>query len=182
MHLPLIRNFYSNIFTRSLCLIFAVVFGAFTSSKSLALPWNDMNKLGESTLSVAFWDIYDATLYSADTRFDSTKPFALKLTYLRDFKKKNLVKETKKQLKELKLFDHRNNEQWLQNLSDIWVDVKKGDSITFYSDINGAAAFYYNDTYLGNIQDPEFTKRFAAIWLSELTSQPEMRLELLGLR
>lgn len=161
---------------------FSLLISLSVSNTAFALPWNDMNKLGESKLSVAFWDIYEATLYSTDDVFNQHKPFALKLTYLRSFTKESLVKETKKQLKELNLLDERNNDRWFSNLLNIWVDVKKGDSITLYSNTKGESVFYHNDTYLGKIDDQEFSKRFAAIWLSELTSQPKMRQELLGQR
>ncbi len=163
-------------------LTFFLLVNLFVTHEALALPWKEMNKLGESKLRVAFWDIYDAELYTTGNAFDQNKPFALKLTYLRDFSKESLVKETKKQLKELNLLNERNNEQWFTRLLEIWVDVEKGDSITLYSNPQREAVFYHNQNYLGKIDDKEFSKRFAAIWLSELTTQPEMRRELLGQR
>ena len=59
-------------------------------------------------------------------------------------------------------------------------DVQKGDAITLYVDETGASYFYFNQQYLGVINDPVFSEQFAAIWLSEKTTRPGFRDKLLG--
>ena len=62
------------------------------------------------------------------------------------------------------------------------VDVNENDQITLYVDEKFTSAFYYNNTLTGIVEDPEFTRRFAGIWLSENTTRPGMREDLLGIR
>jgi hypothetical protein len=44
----------------------------------------------------------------------------------------------------------------------------------------GRSVFYFNQQYIGVINPSEFGQIFLAIWLSENTSEPSLRLELLG--
>ena len=37
----------------------------------------DASVVGRGTLTYAFWDIYDATLYAPQGKWDRSKPFAL---------------------------------------------------------------------------------------------------------
>jgi len=40
--------------------------------------------------------------------------------------------------------------------------------------------FYFNNLKVGVIERAEFSQLFLAIWLSEKTSEPELKAELLG--
>lgn len=171
---------YSNLMIRALFAAVLLTVGSTSHGTPRPLPWETMPLVGESTLKVAVWDIYHASLYAPEARYQPARPFALKLLYLRDFSKKNLIKETRKQLEELDLVNHRNAEQWFEKLDTLWVDVSKGDAITLLSDAQEHAHFYFNDRYLGSIADAEFARRFSAIWLSERSSRPEMRRQLIG--
>ena len=42
------------------------------------------------------------------------------------------------------------------------------------------SAFYFNDNLVGSIEDPMFGPLFVDIWLSEKTSEPKLRQQLLG--
>jgi hypothetical protein len=48
------------------------------------------------------------------------------------------------------------------------------------AEASGATQFYFNGQPLGRINEPAFTERFFAIWLGERSSQPDMRVALLG--
>ena len=71
-------------------------------------------------------------------------------------------------------------EDWLEQLSLIMVDVNKQDRITLFVDADYTSVFYYNDSYIGTIEDAGFSRSFAGIWLSENSSRPGMRARLLG--
>jgi hypothetical protein len=62
----------------------------------------------------------------------------------------------------------------------MWPDVKKGDKIAFDVDDLGVSRFYYNGTWVGSLEDPDFAPAFIAIWLSPKTSRPAHRKGLLA--
>ena len=136
--------------------------------------------VGQGTLSVAFWDIYQATLRAPNGAYTPTQPFALSLTYLRNVSKKNLIKETKKQFKKMGQSSPSNIANWLTKLDELWVDVQENETITLYVDDEQYAHFYHDTQWLGIIEDPAFSAAFANIWLSENTSEPALRTQLLG--
>jgi hypothetical protein len=45
---------------------------------------------------------------------------------------------------------------------------------------NNKSFFYYNNELIGEIGQQEFSQLFLDIWLSENTSEPDLRRELLG--
>jgi hypothetical protein len=63
----------------------------------------------------------------------------------------------------------------------IFPDIKTGDRLTGRHHPGQGASFFHNGRSIGRIDDPEFASRFFGIWLSPTTSQPEMRITLLGL-
>ncbi len=69
---------------------------------------------------------------------------------------------------------------WLKKLEVLWPDVGPGDIITCFVDELGYASFYFNEALLGVIQNPEFSKNFLAIWLSDQARNQKLRLTLLG--
>ncbi len=141
---------------------------------------NAMPVVGQAKLRVAFWNIYEARLRAPAGRYSPEQTHALVLTYLRDFSKKNLIKETKKQLEHIGLGDHANIDTWLTRLDELWVDVEENESITLYVDQSKHAHFFHNHHWLGKIADPEFSAAFAGIWLSERSSEPKLREQLIG--
>ena len=136
--------------------------------------------VGEGQLSVLFWDVYKARLLTHTGQYVEGQPLALEFTYLRDFTKDQLIEETLSQWRELELEPLEQESQWALQLGQIWPDVKEQDRIMFYIDKEGRTRFYFNGNYSGSIRDIEFAKRFAAIWLDEKTSAPDVRKQLLG--
>ena len=61
----------------------------------------------------------------------------------------------------------------------MWPDIKEGDSLSLLIH-QGRSVFYFNQQYIGVINPSDFGQIFLAIWLSENTSEPELRRELLG--
>lgn len=150
-------------------------------------PINDLYKHGQGTMQVYFWKLYDAEFYLPSKTLDLTDyPQALKITYLRDIKKKDLIEATKEQWQHIGL-THDNQNNWLQLLDEIWPDINKNDTLVIRVDNSGASQFFYQKaggntlTLLGDVADPEFGKSFLAIWLSSKTSRPDLREQLLGL-
>lgn len=146
------------------------------SSTTFATPWESMTLVGQGKLKVLFWDIYEAKLFTPTGEYQEQQyPLALELTYLRKFKKADLISETKNQWEKQGYEEHPRMKVWLDQLDQHWIDVSKKDQICLYIDELGNSHFYINGDFTGKIIDPEFSKAFAAIWLSEKTTEPEIR-------
>lgn len=141
---------------------------------------DELELVGETRLSVMFWDVYDAQLYSDSGNYEDAEKTALKLTYLRDIEAEDLVETTQEEWERL---DYEINDQaksWLSKLNEIWPDVTDGDCITLVTEADGTSIFYGNDGELGRVDDKEFSERFLAIWLSKESRFKDERNELIG--
>lgn len=136
--------------------------------------------VGEARLEVLFWDIYDAKLIAPNGRYSPDKPFALSLTYLREFEGKNIASRSIDEMRDQGMDDEVKLAKWFEKMQQLFPNVDEGHTLTGVVDTNQHSHFYFNDNKVGTIEDPEFTKWFFDIWLSEQTSQPEMRQQLLG--
>jgi hypothetical protein len=161
---------------RCLILIFLTVCAMTVHANSLeriGLP--NLILLGEGRLTVLFWDIYDARLYVADGSYDPEKPFALSLNYLRGFSGSDITKRSIEEMRKQGLGDESVLVSWQTELGRIFPDVLEGDEIIGVSDPSEGARFFLNDSLIGTITDQNLSRQFFDIWLSEKTSEPEMR-------
>ncbi len=142
--------------------------------------FNDPKKVGEARLSVYFWDIYDASLFASNGTFAEGKPFALELKYLRKFKGKEIASRSVDEMRKLGMHDEIKLAKWYQAMQEIFPNVKSGETITGIVDEQQISHFYFNKKSLGSVHDKEFSQWFFNIWLSDRTSEPEMREQLLG--
>ncbi|RUO81394.1 hypothetical protein CWI84_01150 [Idiomarina tyrosinivorans] len=143
---------------------------------------SDFKSVGKTRLSVLFWDVYDATLYSKSGDFNwplGQQQVALQLDYLRDIDAADLVDKTAEEWQRMGFSDQRQS-QWLQTLRDIWPDIKENDCLLLLQTETGASQFYQGTTLLGTIDSETFTEQFLAIWLSPQTDYPDERKELIG--
>ncbi|MFK7891503.1 MAG: chalcone isomerase family protein [Granulosicoccus sp.] len=136
--------------------------------------------VGEATLKVMLWNIFDAELYAPSGDFDSDKPFALALEYRRNFSSQSIVEETIKQIENQRLADDSAIAIWRSELESIIPDVKSGMTITGIRTHDGHTVFYNNDELSGRIKDQRFTRLFFNIWIGDKSSRPELRRKLLG--
>ncbi|MES2627163.1 MAG: DUF2878 family protein [Pseudomonadota bacterium] len=155
-----------------------VVAGAISNQPEARAEQTGLLPLGHATYRYLLMDIYDAQL-SAQTdefTFPQTVPFELRLTYKRSFSKEAIVTET---LKQWRLQGIEPSAAWITNLESIIPDVLAGDSLSLSVDAGYSSSFSHNDTPLGTVSDPEFSKAFAGIWLDEKTTHTKFRQQLL---
>jgi hypothetical protein len=151
------------------------------STSAFASPVERLEAVGSATLRVLLWTIYDSRLYSPDGNYEGIEPdLALEITYRRDIKAQDLLERTRKEWRELGLYE-AGHEQWLKQLAGLWPDVKEDDSLVLRVDENLASQFFFNGQAIGAIASAEFTRNFLAIWLSENSSYPKLRNRLVGL-
>ena len=140
-----------------------------------------LKKVGEGNMSWMFLDIYRATFFTENGVYQAFDyPQALSITYLKDINKNRLLEATKKQWL-LQDYDQLQIESWIDELSQIWPNIKSNDNLIFYVDKNNQGIFYYNQRLIGSVSDKELSTAFLAIWLSHKTSQPKLRRQLLGI-
>lgn len=164
-----------------LMLLFSSSINAATSARL-----DDMVKHGEGTMSVMFWDVYRAALYSKQAKFNINRyPQALKITYLMDIEQQDLLDATQEQWQYLSV-PNEQQVKWLAQLQLIWPDIREGNSITAVVDNQRKSHFYFtktkqeNSQLLGTIHDPQFGEHFFSIWLSEQTTRPTLRQKLIN--
>ncbi len=138
-------------------------------------------EVGEARMSVMFWDIYDATLFAPNGKWDGNKPFALHLTYLRHLGGDKIADRSVQEMRAQGFKDEVKLATWHTQMRQIFPDVSEGDAITGIFTKDGQSLFFKNNMEIGRIQDTEFTQHFSAIWLDPKTSAPSVRLGLLGL-
>lgn len=164
----------------SLLLLAPFCYGNSTDTKS-----NAFKTVGEGHYSYWFWQLYHARLQSSDGLFvdyQQSTPLKLELTYQRDITKQEFIDATMEQWKIQLGAVQKVHKIWAGELNTLWRDVKKGDKLTAVLRADGLVDFYFNDELLGRTTDPAFGFAFFDIWLSEKTTAPELRKQLLALK
>lgn len=141
---------------------------------------NNPKPVGEGRLSVLMWDVYDATLYAPQGTWQQDKPFALKLSYLRDIEGKKIADRSIEEMRDQGENDEIKLAAWHTQMRRIFPNVTDQTSITGIYTMSGSTIFYANTQEIGRIQDPTFSRAFFNIWLSQDTSAPALRAKLLG--
>lgn len=140
----------------------------------------DAKAVGSARFSVLFWDVYDAVLLAPDGKWASQPPYALSLTYLRDFDGKDIAARSVKEMRRQSGVTSTQLESWQKLMESVFPNVKRGDTLTGVYLRNGSARFFYNGQLAGDVTDPGFANHFFGIWLGEQTSEPEFRDKLLA--
>ena len=164
------------IFFRLLPVLCTLVF----SGVSMANPLEDLKIVGEAKLKVLFWDVYNSSLYSKTGEYHAEQfPQALKINYLRDITAKDLIERTQDEWVKLGI-KQQTFSQWIQLLTNIFPDIKKGDTLLLSVSENQDSDFFFNGKKIGKITDKTFGKNFLRIWLDKNCSYPRVRYKLIG--
>ena len=139
--------------------------------------------IGQARLSVWGFKIYDARLWSPpglNAGNFASQPMALDLAYLRDFTAADIVERSLKEMRRSASVSAAQAQRWTTEMLRVFPDVKSGDRVLFLHRPGISVSFWLNGRPVGEIADPEFARLFFGIWLSPQTSEPAMRLALLG--
>lgn len=166
---------------RTSLLMFSLFFLLAGIAHAVSQPRPDnLKTVGEASLRVLWFNIYDARLASASGRYSETDPALwLELIYQRDFSREELLSETRKQWARQGL-SATQYQPWLAQLQQIWPDIRQQDSLAFYQDDVAHGHFYFNDRYIGSVTDAGFSQAFLAIWLAEDSAFPGVSRALRG--
>lgn len=151
--------------------------------QTVAAALAEKQALASTRLRIWGFEVYDARLW-ARPGFDlpdfETLPFALELAYLRNFKGADIARRSIDEMRQAGPLDEADAARWLEAMTALFPDVRRGDRITGVHLPGSGARFYLNDRLLGEVAEDRFSRRFFGIWLSERTSQPRMREALLA--
>ena len=145
-----------------------------------ASPTADLREVGRASLKAMFWPIFDSTLFSPDGQFKQVEPgLALEIQYRRKLGSDALIASTRREWQKLSLYSEE-SEAWLAEAARLWPSLERGDRLLLKVDDDLGSEFYFNERLLGTLADPEFTRRFLAIFISERSSYPRLRDRLVG--
>ena len=136
--------------------------------------------VGKGRMTYLGFKVFDAELYAPGGVYSAASPFALKLTYLRNFKGKAIAESSVKEIKRQGGVSAAKLASWDKQMQAIFPNVSKGQSITGVRTAGGSTVFYSGSRKLGTIKDPAFTRKFFAIWLGNNTRNPQLRARLVG--
>ena len=144
--------------------------------------WDDTEMIGHTTLRKFGFHIYDASYWNLEKtqKNNLLNSNALMIVYARNIAAEKLVNSTKKQWKKIGISKQFQTEPWLEELTEIWPSIKKGDILIALVTPEGPTLFYSGTEMLGEIQDPDFGPAFLDIWLSPETNYKKNRKELLN--
>jgi hypothetical protein len=128
-------------------------------------------------------NIYDARLWVApgfQASAFALHPLALELTYLRALNGRSIAERSLKEMQRTAPLATEVAQRWLGLMQNAFPDVVEGDRLTGLHRPGTGAQFWLNGQPRATIQEAEFSRRFFGIWLSEDTSEPRLRTELLA--
>jgi hypothetical protein len=148
---------------------------------SEVLSFQEFITVGEATFSILFWDLYQSQLRTTSGRYPiflESEQLIFQIRYLTDISNDNLIMRTIEQ------WQHQGiskgiYQQYIEKLATIWPNIKKGDRLAMLMQ-KDKSVFYFNDQYIGAINDDVFGQLFVNIWLGDSTSEPSLRAQLLG--
>lgn len=150
--------------------------------------WPGSRLQGEATLR--FWGlrIYHARLWTRpDFRAQpQATPLAdqallLELQYLRDLQGPAIAERSLQEMRRSPDFPEAQATRWLATLQRLLPDVRAADRLSGQYLPGQGLQFWHNDRPIGRVDDLDLARRFMGIWLAPTTSEPAMRLALLGL-
>lgn len=136
--------------------------------------------VGQGRMTFFMWDVYDATLYAQAGTWREGQPLALTLSYLRDLNGEDIARRSIEEMRGQGYSDEIRLAAWFGQMKEIFPDVATGVSLTGVLTPDGPTVFFRDGNEIGRIADPEFGRAFFNIWLSQRTSAPELRAQLLG--
>ena len=107
-------------------------------------------------------------------------PLALELTYQRGFSAAAIAKRSLEEMHRIGPITAPQAARWQQALQAALPDVQAGDRLVGLYRPGQGATFVLRGRTVGTVADAEFARLFFGVWLSPLTSEPQLRAALLG--
>lgn len=138
---------------------------------------------GSARLRYFGFNVYDATLW-VTPGFTAARyarhALALELTYLRALSGSAIAERSLTEMARAQDIAPAQASRWLTAMQAAFPDVRAGDRLTGLHSPTQGARFWLNGQAQATVADPEFSRLFFGIWLSDGTSEPQMRRALLA--
>jgi len=155
-----------------------------TGAQSLPEPVarDQMGLTPRGEAAMRFWGlkVYDIRLWTAMKPYSPDEAFALELVYDISLKGRDIAERSIDLMREQGARDEAKLTRWLDHMARIFPDVKKGDTLIGVFVPTKEVRFYTREKLIAAVPDAEFARAFFDIWLSEKTTEPKLRLRLLG--
>jgi hypothetical protein len=136
--------------------------------------------IGEGTLKVLMWQVYDLRLYTDGTPFSWNNKFMLEFDYSRELKKESVIDASLKEFKLQPNVTDKDIKAWEVYLEQVIQSVKKGTKASVMWVPDSQIIFHYEGSKPTTIENEKFARAFLNIWLGEKTSRPKLRNKLLN--
>ena len=140
-----------------------------------------LTKRGDATMRFFGLMVYDVRLWTAGKMQSYSEPFVLELVYDMSLKGKDIAERSITEMRKQGYQDEAKLARWLQVMTRIFPDIKKGDTLIGVSIPGKEIRFYTREKLIAAESDIEFARAFFDIWLSEKSSELALRKRLLGL-
>ncbi len=104
----------------------------------------------------------------------------LDIVYARDISAAQLAATSIDEMRRMGMKDEARLARWDAAMRKVFPDVREGSRLIGLYLPERGALFHSGTRQLGIIEDPEFARRFFAIWLDPRTQTPGLRTALLG--
>ena len=138
---------------------------------------------GEATLRYLGLRVYHARLWTLPefrASQPTEQPLVLELEYQRDLKGNAIAERSLQEMRRVGNFTEAQGQRWLSEMQRMFPDVKASDRLSGQHLPGQGARFWLNGRLLGQVDDAQFALLFFGIWLAPSTSEPSLRLALLG--
>jgi len=169
-----------------LTLILATVAAAQQPNASRPLPRQVLSKapgmhpFGKGRHTVWGMRVYDATLWIVGMQWSADAPQALDIEPGRAVPADTLVKSAIAEMRDLKIGDESKLRLWKDEMRKVIPSVKEGDQVVIFCAPGNRTIVYFNDSSIGDIDDPSFCPAVMSVWLHPETKHQAMRKSLLG--
>lgn len=159
-------------------LIFILAFSA--SANAADLSGYNLQTVNKTDYSLLFWDVYNIELLGESGKYSPDKNYALKLTYKMDLDGADIAERSAQEMRKQGDASEVQIAAWYLQMKDIFPNVHKGTVLLGVKDEANETKFFHDGKEIAHVKDPEFTKAFFGIWLSNKTTEPELRKKLLA--
>ena len=140
---------------------------------------SEMKLIGQGTLNVLFFEVYDVRLLADSKPFSWKNKFQLEFTYRREVKKESVIESSIKEMRRQSSVLDKDINRWQEYLEQSIHPVQEGGRAKVSWNPSGQITFQYQNSEPTTIEDEDFAHAFLNIWLGSETSQPKLRSQLL---
>ena len=139
----------------------------------------EMHPFGKGRHAVWGLRVYDATLWIVGPQWSPDGPHALDIEPGRSVAAETLVKSAIVELRNLRIGDESKLRSWQTEMTKVIPSVREGDQVVIFCPPGNRTFVYFNDSNVGEIDDPSFCPAVMNVWLHPQTKHQTMRKSLL---